>query len=112
MKKEGTGDPRDSNIAFGASVKTRELHFEKVPEPEVRFWGSTRRNSVWESERENLPDEVRENVVYRNAEVGLRIASEVVDNDPKFRNSLEGDRVKVGPERKTEERESEDKEER
>jgi hypothetical protein len=37
---------------------------------------------VWKSWRENLPDRVQEGVVYRDAEVRLRIATEVVEDDP------------------------------
>jgi hypothetical protein len=37
---------------------------------------------VWKSKRENLPDEVQEGVIYRNAGVRLRIASEIVNSDP------------------------------
>ncbi len=77
MKKEGTGDPWIPDIAFDADVKMRELYFDDVPDPMVRFRGNTRRNSVWESRRENLPDKVQEGVVYRNAGVRLRIASEM-----------------------------------
>ncbi|MGH3148062.1 MAG: hypothetical protein ACRDTR_19925 [Rubrobacter sp.] len=97
-------------------MRVRELQFEEVPEPEVRFLGNTRRNSVWGSRRENLPDEVQEGVVYRNAGVRLRIASEVADSGPGFRNSLEKGRVKTDLEyrwgRKTREQEPESKEEK
>jgi hypothetical protein len=93
MKKEGTGQPRSPDIALGADVRTRELYFEEAPEPEVRFRGNTRRNSVWESRREELPDEVREGVAYRAARVRLRIASEIVNSDPGFRNSSDKERV-------------------
>ena len=95
MKKEGTGNPQNPNIAFDAEVRMRELHFEEVPDPEVRFRGSTMRNSVWRSSRENLPDRVREGVVYRNAGVRLRIASEIIDRDPAFQSTLEKERVKA-----------------
>jgi hypothetical protein len=93
MKKEGTGEPRSPDIALDADVRTRELYFEEAPEPEVRFRGNTRRNSVWESRREELPDEVREGVAYRAARVRLRIASEIVNSDPGFRNSSDKERV-------------------
>jgi hypothetical protein len=56
MKKEGTGKPRNPDIAIDAGVEMRELRFEKVPDPEVNFRGNTRRNSVWTSRRTNLPD--------------------------------------------------------
>jgi hypothetical protein len=80
MKKEGTGEPRDPDIAIDAEVRMRELRFEKVPDPEVRFRGNTERNSVWTSRRVNLPDEVEEGVVYHDAEIRLRIATEVAEN--------------------------------
>src|ERR687893_689659 len=80
MKKEGTGKPQNPDIALDADVRMRELRFEEAPDPGVRFRGSTRRNSVWGSRRENLPDEVQEGVVYPNAGIRLRIASEVVDS--------------------------------
>jgi len=89
MKKEGTGRPQDPDIAIYADVKMRELRFEKVPEPEVRFRGNTRRNSVWTSRRENLPDRVQEGVVYREARIRLRIATEIVENPPDSGNSSE-----------------------
>ena len=62
----------------------RELRFEEAPDSEVRFRGSTRRNSVWGSRRENLPDEVQEGVIYRNAGVRLRIATEIVDSERSY----------------------------
>ena len=79
MKKEGTGKPQDPDIALDADVRMRELRFEKVPNPEVHFRGNTERNSVWMSRRENLPDKVREGVVYRDAGIRLRIATEIVE---------------------------------
>ena len=79
-------------------MKARELHFDEVPTPEVHFRGSTTRNSVWESSRENLPDRVREGVVYRNARVRLRIATEVIEGDSVFQNTLDGEGVKETPE--------------
>lgn len=82
MKKEGTGKPQNPDIAFATSIKMRELCFEEVPDPEVHFGGNTERNSVWGSKRENLPDGVQGGVLYRDAGVRLRIASEVVNNDP------------------------------
>ena len=89
MKKEGTGNPQNPDIAFNAEVRMRKLYFEEVPDPEVRFRGNTMRNSVWKSSRENLPDRVREGVVYRNARIRLRIASEIIDGDSAFQNTLD-----------------------
>jgi hypothetical protein len=97
MKKEGTGNPRDPDIALDADVRMRELRFEKVPDPEVNFRGNTRRNSVWKSRRTNLPDEVQEGVVYRDAEIKLRIATEIVEKPSDSGNNSEHERVKTNP---------------
>ncbi len=108
------GNPRNPDIALDADVRMREVCFEETPESEVDFRGSTRRDSVWESRREDLPDEVREGVIYRNAEVRLRIASEVVDSGPDYQNSLDRERVKTNLEhleRRTGEQETESREE-
>jgi hypothetical protein len=97
MKKEGTGKPQDPDIALAANVRMRELRFDKVPDPEVRFRGDTRRNSVWTSRRTNLPDEVQEDVVYRDAGIRLRIATEVVGGSFDAMNSLDYGGVKTNP---------------
>ena len=94
MKKEGTGKPQNPDISLDADVRMRELRFQDVPDPEVFFSGSTERNSVWESKRENLPAEVQNGVIYRNARVRLRIATEIVFSDSGFWNSLGQNRVK------------------
>ncbi len=95
MKKEGTGKPRNPDIAIDAGVKMRELRFEKVPDPEVHFRGNTGRNSVWTSRRANLPDEVEEGVVYRDAGIRLRIATEIAESPSDSGNSSEHERVKT-----------------
>ena len=95
MKKEGTGRPQDPDIALDADVRMRELRFEKVPDPEVHFRGNTRRNSVWMSRRRNLPNRVREDVVYRDARIRLRIATEIVENISDSVNSSDQEGVKT-----------------
>lgn len=100
MKKEGTGEPLTPDIALDADVKMRALSFEEAPNPEVRFRGNTGRNSVWKSRRENLPDEVQEGVVYRDAEVRLRIATEVVGGEPDVLNSSDEEREKTSQQRR------------
>ncbi len=94
MKKEGTGEPHNPDIALDADVRMRELRFEEVPDPEVYFQGNTRRNSVWESKRENLPNEVQNGVIYRNARIRLRIATEISDSDRGFQDSLDQEGVR------------------
>ena len=89
MKKEGTGKLQHPDIAVNAKVRMRELHFTQVPDPEVNFRGNTRRNSVWTSRRTNLPEEVQEGVVYRDAAIRLRIATEIVGSPFDSGNSSE-----------------------
>ena len=84
MKKERLDKPENPDIEISAVVKARELRFEEVPETDVRFPGHPERESVWESERENLPDEVEPGVTYRNPRVRLRIASALVEEDPEL----------------------------
>jgi len=115
MKKEGTSKPQNPDIALDAGIKMRELYFEEVPDPEVRFRGNTERNSVWESRRENLPDEAQEGVVYSNAEVRVRIASEIVNSEPGLMNSSSKEREKTSLElrrQRTGQQETETKEEK
>jgi len=115
MKKEGTGKPQNPDIALDADVRMGELHFEEVPEPEVRFRGTTRRNSAWESRRENLPNGVQEGVIYRDARVRLRIATAIVNGDPGIWNSSDKEGVETDlgyPERTTGEQRPESKEEK
>ena len=100
MKKEGTGKPQNPDIAIDAGVRMRELRFEKVPDPEVYFRGNTGRNSVWTSRRANLPDEVEEGVVYRDAGVRLRIATEIVENPSDQGNSSDQEGVKTNSKEK------------
>ncbi len=60
-------------------MRAERLRFEEVPDTEVRFRGHPERRSVSGTERENLPDEVERNVVYRDIRVRLRIASELAE---------------------------------
>ena len=72
------------DIDFTANVEARELHFDEVPETKVRFWGHPERDSVWDTERKNLPEEVQRGVMYRDVNVRLRIASALIDTEPNF----------------------------
>ena len=77
MPKRRSKVSRNPEIELTAGVKARELRFEKVPETKVEFHGHPERASVSGTERENLPESVERDVDYRDAEVRLRIASEV-----------------------------------
>jgi len=49
---------------------------------------------VWRSWRENLPNRVQEGVVYRDAEVRLRVATEVAEEDPASLHNLDREGVR------------------
>lgn len=70
------------DIEFTANVRAREMHFDEVPETEVRFRGQPERASVSGTERENLPEKVRRGVTYRNFSLRLRIATELIESEP------------------------------
>ena len=70
------------DVEISATVKSRELRFEEVPETRTKFWESPERESVSGTERENLPDEVQSGVTYRNSSIRLRIASRLRDGEP------------------------------
>ncbi|HJQ32959.1 MAG TPA: hypothetical protein VJ866_12305 [Pyrinomonadaceae bacterium] len=73
-------DP-NADLSITARVTAESLRFEKVPNPRVEFTGRPKRDTVWESDRENLPQEVRPGVTYRNIGITLRITSVFADID-------------------------------
>ena len=81
------GAPRESeadanaDVSITARVTAESLRFEKVPNPRVEFTGRPRRETAWESERENLPQEVRPGETYRNIGITLHIRSVFADID-------------------------------
>ena len=89
MPKGRPDRPENPDIEFTANVKAKELHFEEVPETEVRFSGSPGRESASGTDRKNLPDEVEPGVTYRDPEVRLRIASALARDDPDLKKWFE-----------------------
>ena len=71
----------NADLSITARVTADSLRFEKVPNPRVEFSGRPRRETAWESERENLPQEVRPGETYRNIGITLRIRSVFADID-------------------------------
>jgi hypothetical protein len=72
-------EERAPDLEIGATVRAKRLRFEQSPEAEVEFRGESIAESSSESERQNLPQEVKPNVTYRNVRVGWRAAT-WVDN--------------------------------
>jgi hypothetical protein len=81
------GAPRETeadasaDVSITARVTADSLRFEKVPNPRVEFTGRPRRETAWESERENLPQQVRPGETYRNIGITLHIRSVFADID-------------------------------
>jgi hypothetical protein len=70
-----------ADVSITARVTAESLRFEKVPNPRVEFTGHPKRETAWESERENLPREVRPGETYRNIGITLHIRSVFADID-------------------------------
>ena len=73
------------DIEIAADVKARELRFDEVPETEVHPPAQT--------ERENLPEEVRPEhagVTFRNISVRMRVANELTVTEPQERGGSKG----------------------
>lgn len=85
-------DEENSDLVITATVHARELKFEIVPDPKVEFPGKPERQTVWESDRTNLPEKIEPGVTYRNIGIRLRIYSrfaeiqrivlEAIDDEP------------------------------
>ncbi|HEX3559938.1 MAG TPA: hypothetical protein VHU19_12090 [Pyrinomonadaceae bacterium] len=75
------GADAQADLSITARVTARELRFERVPNPKVEFTGRPRRETVWQSERENLPEQVQPGVTYRNVGITLRITSVFAEID-------------------------------
>lgn len=65
----------NSDIVITAIVRAKELKMEIVPTPTVEFPGTKTRQTVWEADRENLPAQIEQGVVYRDIGIRLRIYS-------------------------------------
>jgi hypothetical protein len=84
-KRERSVVPEGSDIELTADVKARELRFDEVPETEVYPPAQT--------ERENLPEEVRPEhagVTFRNISVRMRVANELTVTHPDERGGSKG----------------------
>jgi hypothetical protein len=73
--------PEEADLSITARVTARELLFRKVPNPRVEFPGRPERRTLWEAERENLPEQVQPGVTYRDIGIRLRITSVFADID-------------------------------
>lgn len=64
-------------IHFSAEIKADELRFNTAPESSVVFTGDAAADSTSGSTRTNLPDEVEENVTYRDVHIHYAIEAKL-----------------------------------
>ena len=69
---------RPADIDISASATLRKLRFNVVPPTRVRFDGCPDHLAESQTERENLPDRVREGVTYKDVTVRWRASARVV----------------------------------
>ena len=79
---------KQPDVSITARVRARELLFYEVPNVSVTFllpdWNST----VWDTQRQNLPDRVQPNVLYRDIGVTLTITSTLPDIEQILNDAL------------------------
>jgi hypothetical protein len=85
-ERERSVAPYGPDIEVTAQVKARELRFDEVPKTEVHPPAQT--------ERENLPEEVRPEhvgVTFRDISVRMRIANELTVTEPDEKGGSKGE---------------------
>lgn len=81
IERRRRGDLPDDEVAdvdLFTSVRAEELRFEQVPDAKLSFEGEPAERHSSETERKNLPREVREGETYRGAEIRWRVRGRVV----------------------------------
>jgi hypothetical protein len=76
---QGPGGPAAGGpeIELVATVRAKTLKFDEVPKVDVVFRGTSKRRTVWKTERVNLPVHPQPGVVYRDVQVRLTISSDL-----------------------------------
>jgi len=72
---------REPDVEISATVRAKELRFERKPEVDIRARADSPASAESVSERDNLPDELEEGVTYRDFAVRWRLAARLEDSD-------------------------------
>jgi hypothetical protein len=72
---------RKPDVEISASVRAKELRFERKPEVEIEIFGEPAVSGGSVSERENLPEELEPGKTYRDFAVHWRLAA-LLEEDP------------------------------
>ena len=79
------------DVELNAEVKSRWLRFRKVPPNEIRFPGYPEGKSMSGTERVNLPDQVEEDVTYRDSRIRLRSSGNLIGEESTHGEDAETD---------------------
>jgi len=77
IEKQELGDDEVADVELLTGVRAKSLRFGVVPETEVSFEGEPGERSSSKTERENLPDEVKPGVTYRDVTVRWQARSRI-----------------------------------
>jgi hypothetical protein len=72
-------DVKDADIAIIANITAEELRFDVVGDATVEFPGKPKSQTIWHTDRYNLPDKIEPGVTYRNIGIRLKITSRLAD---------------------------------
>ena len=69
----------EPDVALLATVHAKQLQFDVVPDVKVTFPDQAKNQTVWHSDRTNLPQQVQPHVIYRDIGIRLTITSTLPD---------------------------------
>lgn len=68
-------DPATADLVIQGSVTAESVKYDQVPKTKIRFFGTPNRITGWQTERRNIPKDVKPGVTYRDVGVKFRIIS-------------------------------------
>lgn len=68
---------RAPDVSLTAEAKVQRLHFDRVPDTGTQFRGQQERETGSGTVRENLPEESKPGVVYRDVHIRLKTVAEI-----------------------------------
>lgn len=68
---------RGPDISLTAEAKVQRLHFDRAPDTGTQFWGQKERKTESGTVRQNLPEESKRGVVYRDVYIRLKTVAEI-----------------------------------
>lgn len=66
---------QEPDLEITGTVHVETLHVVKAGEVRVEFWGTPKRDTLWETRRVNLPEDVQDGSTYRDVRLDFAIRS-------------------------------------